>query len=172
MMYINMEIEMGGVGAFKEGEDDDRIFLDGFDTFLERREVYYLYQAIPPIQADGGRKVYGEGYYLKVYGEAYANINDNVLIEPAENNTAKENMKSRGDMEFIPDGMNSSEWIDALHNEVVVGEIIIDEAIEVDQSIAEETKIHNNKKGSVLRGKKINNNKKGSIKEEEEDSSK
>jgi hypothetical protein len=61
MMDINMEIEMRGVAAFKEG-DDDRIYLDDFDTFLERREVYYIYQAIPPIQADGGRKVYGKDY--------------------------------------------------------------------------------------------------------------
>ena len=74
MMDINMEIEKKtpqkvvmekhttvGVAAFKEG-DDDRIYLDDFDTFLERCEVYYIYQAIPPIQADGGREVYGKDY--------------------------------------------------------------------------------------------------------------
>ena len=139
VMDFNMGFAIEGV-PFKDGEDGDRILLDGLDTFDQWRDLYYVYSAIPPIRGDGGRKT---------YKEAYDNTNDNVVIEKVVG----------GDMEFIPDGMNSSEWIENIYNEFIaeqrvddefVADEIIDEAIEVEQSIAEEKKISYNKKWSVV----------------------
>ena len=127
MMDINMEIEMRGVAAFKEG-DDDRIYLDDFDTFLERREVYYIYQAIPPIQADGGREVYGKDY---------ANTNDipdamisSEFIENINNEFGREQRDKSSPDEIQDESMEDEQSMAKHRGEGMVKEII-DEIISV-----------------------------------------
>ena len=145
MMEGDMESIIDGFNCSERME----YILGGFDS-SGKMEFNYISSKI---------KINGE---YREDGEAYANTNGNVVIE-------KEVM---GDIEFIPDGMTSSEWIENIHNEFVgeqrvddqsVADEIIDEPIEVEQSIAEEKKIHKNKKGPVLRGKKIHHNKKGGV---------